>query len=90
MKCDKLLRTLKIDENYKLKRTRKYGGAKVYVEVAQGARYKESVIVISSENSGKILMEYKQRWKIEILFQNLKSRGFSRRRNAPDGSGKNR
>ena len=34
------------------------------------------MIVISSENSGQILLEYKQRWKIETLFQNLKSRGF--------------
>ena len=76
MKCGKLLRTLKIGENYKLKRVRKYGGVKVYVEVARGRDTKESVIVISSEKSGKILLEYKRRWAIETLFQNLKSRGF--------------
>ena len=76
MKCGKLLRTLKIGENYQLKRVRKYGGVKVYVEVERGRDAKESVIVISSENSGQILKEYKQRWKIETLFQNLKSRGF--------------
>ena len=49
---------------------------KVWVEVERGRDTKESVIVISSENSGKILLEYKQRWKIETLFRNLKSRGF--------------
>lgn len=76
MKCGKLLRTLKIGENYKLKRARKYGGVKVFVEVERGRDAKESVIVISSENTGQILKEYKQRWKIETLFQNLKSRGF--------------
>ena len=76
MKCGKLLRTLKIGENYKLKRARKYGGVRVYVEVARGRDTKESVIVISSENTGKILLEYKRRWAIETLFQNLKSRGF--------------
>ncbi len=76
MKCGKLLRTLRIGESYKLKRARKYGGVKVYVEVERGRDSKESVIVISSENSGKILVEYKRRWKIETMFQNLKSRGF--------------
>ena len=49
---------------------------KVYAEVERGGDTKESVIVISSENSGQILLAYKQRWKIETLFQNLKSRGF--------------
>ena len=76
MKCGKLLRTLKTGENYKLKRARKYGGVKVFVKVERGRDAKERVIVISSENSGRILLEYKQRWKIETLFQNLKSRGF--------------
>ena len=76
IKCGKLLRTLKIGENYELKRARKYGGVKVYVEVERGRDTKESVIVISSENTGKILLEYKRRWAIETLFQNLKSRGF--------------
>ncbi len=32
--------------------------------------------MIASEKSGKILLEYKRRWAIETLFQNLKSRGF--------------
>ncbi len=76
MKCGKLLRTLKIGESYKLKRAGKYGGVKVYGEVERGRDSKESVIVISSENSGKILSAYKHRWKIETMFQNLKSRGF--------------
>ena len=34
------------------------------------------MIVIASEKSGKILLEYKSRRAIETLFQNLKSRGF--------------
>jgi hypothetical protein len=76
MKCGKLLRTLKIGESYRLQRARKYGGVKVSAEVERGRDSKESVIVISSENSGQILKEYKQRWMIETLFQNLKGRGF--------------
>ncbi len=84
------MRTLKIGENYKLRRARKYGGVKVYAEVERGRDTKESVIVISSENSGNILLEYKQRWKIETLFQNLKSRGFEPEETHLTESGKNR
>jgi hypothetical protein len=76
IKCGKLLRTLKIGESYKLRRARIYGEVKVYVEVERGRDSKESVIIISSVDSGKILVEYKRRWAIETLFQNLKSRGF--------------
>ena len=76
IKCAKLLRTLKIGESYKLRRARRYGGVKVWVEVQRGRDSKESVIVISSEQSERILVEYKRRRAIETLFQNLKSRGF--------------
>ena len=76
MRCGKLLRTLKIGESYRLRRARRYAGVKVSVEVKRGKDSQESVIVISSEASEKILSEYKRRWAIETLFQNLKSRGF--------------
>jgi len=76
IKCGQLLRCLKIGESYKLRRVRRFGEVKVSVEVERGRDSKESVIVISSANSGKILVEYKRRWGIETLFQNLKSRGF--------------
>jgi Transposase DDE domain len=76
LKCGKLLRTLKIGESYKLRRGRRYGGVEVFVEVQRGRDSKESVIVLASEPSGKILLEYKRRWAIETLFQNLKGRGF--------------
>ena len=36
----------------------------------------DQVLVISSEQSGKILLEYGERWKIETLFGMLKTRGF--------------
>ena len=61
IKCGKLLRALKIGENYKLQQARKYSGVKVYAEVERGHDAKEGVIVILSENSGNILLEYKQR-----------------------------
>lgn len=76
IKCGKLLRTLKIGESYQLRRARRYGGVEVFVEVERGRDSKESVIVLSSAASGQILLEYKRRWAIETLFQNLKGRGF--------------
>ena len=60
------------------------------MEVERGRDSKESIIVIASEKSDKILMEYKRRWTIETLFQNLKSRGFELEEGASDGRGKNR
>ncbi len=60
------------------------------VEVERGRDKQESIIVISSEKSDKILLEYKRRWTIETLFQNLKSRGFEMEEGASDGGNKNR
>jgi len=60
----------------KLRKGRRYGGVKVYIEMEKGVESKDSVIVISSEKSRSILLDYKRRWAIETLFQNLKGRGF--------------
>ena len=88
VKCGKLLRTLKIGESCQLRRARKYGGVKVYVEVERERDSKESVIVIASEKSEKIRLEYKRLWTIETLFQNLKSRGFELEETHLTGAGK--
>jgi hypothetical protein len=37
----------------------------------------EFVIVVSDTQSDNVLEEYKRRWKIEVLFEALKSRGFN-------------
>lgn len=76
IKCGNILRTLKIGESLKIQGARTYGGVKVWVEVQRGRDSKESMIVISSEKSKQILVDYKRRWMIETLFQNLKGRGF--------------
>ncbi len=76
IKCGNILRTLRIGESLKIRGARIYGGVKVWVEVQRGRDSKESIIVISSEKSEQILVEYKRRWMIETLFQNLKGRGF--------------
>ena len=36
----------------------------------------DNVIVVASERSGRILLEYGQRWQIETLLRCLKTRGF--------------
>ncbi len=75
IKATKLCRTLKIGERREFRGKRKLWTQSVYV----GACRKEdsdNVIVISSEKSGKILLEYGERWKIETLFGCLKTRGF--------------
>lgn len=37
----------------------------------------EYVMVVSDSQSDEVLEEYKRRWKIEVLFEALKSRGFN-------------
>ena len=76
IKFGKMLRNMAVGEQFKTRKARKYGEVKVFFEMEKGIDDKSNVIVISSEPSRQILNEYKQRWAIETLFQNLKSRGF--------------
>lgn len=75
IRASKLCRTLKINERRELKGKRKLWGQEVYVAVCR-KEDGDQVLVISSEESGKILLEYGERWKIETLFGVLKTRGF--------------
>ena len=75
IRASKLCRTLKIGERRELKGQRKLWSQQVYVAVCKKADG-DNVLVISSEQSGKILLEYGERWKIETLFGVLKTRGF--------------
>ena len=74
-RASRLCRTLKIGERIQLKGVRKLWNTKVYAAVCKKADG-DNVLVISSERSGKILLEYGMRWKIETLFGVLKTRGF--------------
>jgi len=75
IRASKLCRTLKINERRELKGRRKLWNNLVYVAVCK-KEDGDNVLVISSEQSGKILLEYGERWKIETLFGILKTRGF--------------
>jgi hypothetical protein len=75
IKASKLCRTLKINERLELKGTRSLWGRKVYAAICKKPDG-DQVLVIASEQSGKILLEYGERWKIETLFGILKTRGF--------------
>ncbi len=75
IRASKLCRTLKINERLELKGTRTLWGQRVYAAVCK-KEDGDQVLVIASEQSGKILIEYGERWKIETLFGILKTRGF--------------
>ena len=75
IRASKLCRTLKIGERIELRGKRKLWNQSVFVAVCRKADG-DNVLVISSEQSGKILLEYGERWKIETLFGMLKTRGF--------------
>jgi Transposase DDE domain len=75
IRASKLCRTLKINERRELKGQRKLWNNLVYAAVCK-KEDGDNVLVISSEESGKILLEYGERWKIETLFGVLKTRGF--------------
>jgi transposase len=75
IKASKLCRTLKIGERIEFLGRRALWNQAVYVAVCR-KEDGDHVIVISSERSGQILIEYGERWKIETLFGILKTRGF--------------
>lgn len=75
IRASKLCRTLKTDQRAEFRRTRRLWGQSVFVAACRKADG-DNVIVISSEQSGQILLEYGERWRIETLFGNLKTRGF--------------
>jgi len=75
VRASRLCRTLKIDERIELRGKRSLWNQLVFVAVCRKVDG-EQVLVISSEQSGKILKEYGERWKIETLFGMLKTRGF--------------
>jgi len=70
-----MCRTLKTGERMELRRRRTLWNQAVFVAVCRKADG-DNVLVISSEASGRILLEYGMRWQIETLFGCLKTRGF--------------
>ena len=70
-----MCRTLKTDQRMGFRRCRQLWNQPVFVAACRKADG-DNVIVISSEQNGQILLEYGERWQIEILFGNLKTRGF--------------
>lgn len=75
IRASRLCRTLKINERIELRGKRLLWDKAVYVAVCR-KEDGDNVLIISSEQSGRILLEYGERWKIETLFGILKTRGF--------------
>jgi hypothetical protein len=76
MRASQLWKRMPVGARMECRRRRKLWEQKVFVAVCR-KEDGEAVIVISSERSGKILLEYGRRWEIETLFGNLKRRGFN-------------
>lgn len=75
MRASHLWKRMPVDARVECRRRRRLWSQSVYVAVCR-KEDGDAVIVISSERSGKILLEYGRRWEIETLFGNLKKRGF--------------
>jgi len=75
IRASKLCRTLRIGERLELRGKRKLWNNLVCAAVCR-KEDGDNVLVISSEASGNILLEYGMRWQIETLFGVLKTRGF--------------
>ena len=75
VRASHLCRTLKNGERRELRAKRLLWNQAVFVAVCRKPDG-DNVLVISNEQSGKILLEYGERWKIETLFGILKTRGF--------------
>ena len=73
--ASKMLKTMKIGARAEFRRKRRLWNQSVFVAVCRKP-CGDNVIVVSSERSGQILLEYSQRWQIETLFGCLKTRGF--------------
>ncbi len=75
IRASKMLKTLKSGQRMEFRRRRRLWNQPVFVAVCRKA-CGDNMIVISSERSGRILLEYGMRWQIETLFGCLKTRGF--------------
>lgn len=75
MRASQIWKRMPTGERMECRRRRKLWQQRVFVAVCR-KKDGEAVIVISSERSGQILLEYGRRWEIETLFGNLKRRGF--------------
>jgi len=73
--ASQMLKTMKVGGRAEFRRRRRLWNQAVFVAVSRKADG-DNVIVVSSERSGQILLEYGQRWQIETLFGCLKTRGF--------------
>ena len=75
VRASHLCRTLKNGERRELRAKRLLWNQAVFVAVCRKPDG-DNVLVIWNEQSGRILLEYGERWKIETLFGILKTRGF--------------
>lgn len=76
VKAEKLFRHVKSGQTETWMSQRKVTGVKVYIAAARSPKSGELLIVVGLDKPESMVSDYAQRWAIEVLFGNLKSRGF--------------
>jgi hypothetical protein len=87
--ASKMLKTMKIGERAELRRRRRLWNQSVFVAVCR-KEDGDNVIIVSSERSGEILLEYGQRWQIADPVRMPENQRISARRHAFNARRKNK
>ena len=76
VKASQLFRHVKAGQTETWGSRRSVSGVKLYIAAARSPKSGELLIVAGLEKPDSMVTDYAQRWAIEVLFGNLKSRGF--------------
>ena len=76
VKASRLFRHVKAGQTETWMSQRKVSGVRLYLAAARSPKSGELLIVVGQEKPESLVTGYAQRWSIEVLFGNLKSRGF--------------
>ena len=76
VKASQLFRHVKAGQTETWMSRRKVSDIKLYIAAARSPKSGELLIVVGLEKPDNMITDYIQRWAIEVLFGNLKKRGF--------------
>ena len=76
VKASQLFRRVKAGQTETWVSRRKVSGVKLYIAATRAPKSGELLIVVGLEKPDSMIADYAQRWAIEVLFGNLKKRGF--------------
>lgn len=76
VKASRLFRYVKTGQTETWGSRRKVAGVKLYIAAARSPKSGELLIVVGLDKPDNMITDYAKRWAIEVLFGNLKKRGF--------------